>query len=788
MKFCKRMLSLLLAAALFLSCLPGWALTASADGEEEQTETVTLTTVVDAELPSEDELYEGYLEKLFFSASGISLWGTAARDQLNPLGQKLYDFLKAEILKVAAGEISSTIFAPDMAQIPLWGAEMKFTADTAEAAAALFLEQFEFQKVVRALLHDCPYELYWYDKVKGVGEPFSFTKNGNIYTVTSVDFRFAVSGGFQPDGYNSSTPTFDTACVTAASAAAANAQAIVDACVDMGNYEKLVAYKDKICALVSYDHDSAASGNFSTDADPWQLIYVFDGDSSTNVVCEGYAKAFQYLCDLTTFRGDVCCYTVTGTSNGGGHMWNIVEIDGKHYLADVTNSDTGAVGQSGGLFLVGSAVENLSDGYLFSSIRYLYDSSTFSIWGTGNDSILRLAESSYDYCTHNYKAVKTVEPTCTEKGYTTYVCSRCGDSYDSDFVKAQGHNYQEKSTVSPTCTEKGYTTYVCSRCSDSCKDNYVNAVGHSFGPWNETKTATCTKSGQESRKCESCGVSETRETKALGHSLTPTVTAPTCTEKGFTTHSCTRCGYSYTDTYVDAAGHSFGPWTETNAATCAKAGQESRKCTSCGDTETREIKASGHSYTSVVTAPTCGEKGFTTHTCSACGDHYEDTYTDPTGEHVYENDQDTTCDVCGFTRVVSVPMYRLYNPYTQEHLLTGSADEKDGLVKAGWSLDGVAWNSPSEGTPVYRLYNPYDDWHTYSVSQEEIDTLVPLGWKVDGVVCRSADEKDGTPIFRLFNPYEQKNYHLLTASTQERDSLAELGWKFEGIAWYALAD
>ena len=124
MKFCKRMLSLLLAAALFLSCLPGWALTASADGEEEQTETVTLTTVVDAELPSEDELYEGYLEKLFFSASGISLWGTAARDQLNPLGQKLYDFLKAEILKVAAGEISSTIFAPDMAQIPLWGAEM----------------------------------------------------------------------------------------------------------------------------------------------------------------------------------------------------------------------------------------------------------------------------------------------------------------------------------------------------------------------------------------------------------------------------------------------------------------------------------------------------------------------------------------------------------------------------------------------------------------------------------------------------------------------------------------
>ena len=109
-------------------------------------------------------------------------------------------------------------------------------------------------------------------------------------------------------------------------------------------------------------------------------------------------------------------------------------------------------------------------------------------------------------------------------------------------------------------------------------------------------------------------------------------------------------------------------------------------------------------------------------------------------------------------------------------------------MASGWTLDGIACNSLSDGTPVYRLYNPYDDWHTYTISQEEIDTLVPLGWKVDGVVCRSVDEKDGMPIFRLFNPYEQKNYHLLTASTQERDSLTELGWQFEGIAWYALAD
>ena len=66
---------------------------------------------------------------------------------------------------------------------------------------------------------------------------------------------------------------------------------------------------------MSYDQSSAGGG--ASYGDPWQLVYVFDGDPSTNVVCEGYAKAFQYLCDLTRFDGDVTCRTVSGTMNGG---------------------------------------------------------------------------------------------------------------------------------------------------------------------------------------------------------------------------------------------------------------------------------------------------------------------------------------------------------------------------------------------------------------------------------------------------------------------------------------
>lgn len=276
-------------------------------------------------------------------------------------------------------------------------------------------------------------------------------------------------------------------------------------------------------------------------------------------------------------------------------------------------------------------------------------------------------------------------------------------------------------------------------------------AAHSYGAWTVKTAATCTAEGQEVRTCSICGAVETRS--------------------------------------IAAVGHSFGAWTTTEAATCTEAGQQRRDCTRCDYYETKTIEATGHSYEAVVTPPTCGENGYTTHTCTVCGDSYVDTYTNATGAHVYTDDEDTTCNVCGHVRELprqdAVAVYRLYNPYTQEHLLTSEA-EKDLLLAAGWSLDGLAWKAPTSGIPVYRLYNPYGDFHFYSTSQEEIASLTPLGWIVDGVVSYSATAENGKPVCRLFNPYAETNYHLFTASIEERDWLVSLGWHLEGIAWYAL--
>lgn len=105
---------------------------------------------------------------------------------------------------------------------------------------------------------------------------------------------------------------------------------------------------------------------------------------------------------------------------------------------------------------------------------------------------------------------------------------------------------------------------------------------HQYGEWKETKAATCTEAGEESRYC-SCGDTQTR--------------------------------------IISIKGHSYGEWTVTKAVTCIKAGEESR-CCSCGDTQKSIILPKGHSYGEwiVTKVATCTEKGTKEGVCSSCGD------------------------------------------------------------------------------------------------------------------------------------------------------------------------
>ena len=119
---------------------------------------------------------------------------------------------------------------------------------------------------------------------------------------------------------------------------------------------------------------------------------------------------------------------------------------------------------------------------------------------------IRCGEQDPDSHTHEYTKT-VVAPTCTTRGYTEHVCS-CGSSYKTDYTAALGHDYKNglctrcgakdpsahthdyKAVVTaPTCTERGYTTYTCSVCGDSYKGSYVDPLGHNY------KNGTCTRCG-----------------------------------------------------------------------------------------------------------------------------------------------------------------------------------------------------------------------------------------------------------------------------------------------------
>ena len=67
---------------------------------------------------------------------------------------------------------------------------------------------------------------------------------------------------------------------------------------------------------------------------------------------------------------------------------------------------------------------------------------------------------------HDYVS-ELIEPSCTTAGYTTYTCSRCGESYVEEGEGTLGHAYVSELTVPPTQDSEGIMTWSCSRCGDS---------------------------------------------------------------------------------------------------------------------------------------------------------------------------------------------------------------------------------------------------------------------------------------------------------------------------------
>ena len=351
---------------------------------------------------SDAELLEGYL----YAICGIRHGSPVHRVPPRPLTVALKDVegaLKDKIKEVAAGNLASTQFSFSNTWTKTkaeWGITGEVISDGAltQQASEAIRAKLGLDALMRKQLLEMPYELYWYNKTKGVSMNYSVATSGDNVTVKNLTISMNVSQDYARFVSATSYNPFeaDTAKTKAVADTPEKAQAVVDAHAGETDYQKLVSYREYIKGEVSYN-TGAAGGGYPY-GDPWQLIYVFDGKPATNVVCEGYAKAFQYLCDLKfqNQEGRPSSALVSGKMDGGDHMWNVVAIGGRNYLVDVTNCDTGSIGAPDQLFLCGAAENVVGKQYtvtLWKTIVYEYDEKTVESYAPEH---LKLSPVAYD--------------------------------------------------------------------------------------------------------------------------------------------------------------------------------------------------------------------------------------------------------------------------------------------------------------------------------------------------------------------------------------------------------
>lgn len=197
-------------------------------------------------------------------------------------------------------------------------------------------------------------------------------------------------------------------------------------------------------------------------------------------------------------------------------------------------------------------------------------------------------------------------------------------------IDVPGHTFVGTVTV-PTCTERGFMTYVCQQCTDMgyyedpdlsafykphvCE--YTLPLGHDYGDWIEDSAAGCTYAGLKHRVCK-------RElTDTLGNTLYG--------EGGV----ALTCGH-LSQQPIPATDHNF---VLQCTATCTTSGRSWKECTYCHATkEVKSLAPLGHLINYDDPTETIKEVV----ECDGSGEVGED------GQYVY------TCQLCGYVQVATV--------------------------------------------------------------------------------------------------------------------------------------
>ena len=172
-----------------------------------------------------EDLFADYAEGLAKAQTRIIEQKKTAGNKLSGVSKNIYSILKSYISEVAAGDRASTVFEVQVNDLGIekltWTAEElgveSIIADdeiTEEAAAALRAKgAYDLSAIIRALLADCPYSLYWYDKTvstedSGYNITAFFDDEKGEYVIGfdgSISFSLPVAGEFSAGEYTVDT-------------------------------------------------------------------------------------------------------------------------------------------------------------------------------------------------------------------------------------------------------------------------------------------------------------------------------------------------------------------------------------------------------------------------------------------------------------------------------------------------------------------------------------------------------------------------------------------------------
>ena len=353
---------------------------------------------------------------------------------------------------------------------------------------------------------------------------------------------------------------------------------------------------------------------------------------------------------------------------------------------------------------------------------------------------------------HSPKELPAIEATCENTGLSAgSKCENCDTIIiEQTVTAAKGHDFV--SGIWRYDTAQHWKK--CSRCDvtdtkenhiyDNEQDNICNVCGYNrdIAPahthnWADTWSHNTAYHWHE---CLNSGCDVTENSLKDGYAahieaaaVRENETAATCTTDGSYDEVvyCTDCHaeISRTKNITKALDHEWGNWVVTKPATSSEDGEEQRKCMrDPSHVETKIIPALTHThqYSEVVkdeyikTVATCTEPAVYYKSCE-CGETSTDTFTsgnalghdftimqhdenqhwkkcsrcdvtDTKSNHVYDNEQDNICNVCGYNRDIApahthnwADTWSHDTDYHWHECLSSGCDVTENSLKAGYA-------------------------------------------------------------------------------------------------------